>query len=316
MTFSLAHLSDPHLCLPPGGPALRSLTPKQLLAFASWQRKRRHLTSPAVLDALGQDVAAHAPDHIAVTGDLVNLAWRPEFSHARTWLAALGPPGRVSVVPGNHDLTRAVPFADGIGRWGAWMTGDRGPAPASAADFPFVRRRDDVAIIGLSSAVPTRVFSAAGYLGAAQLDQAARLLDGAGRDGLFRIVLIHHPPMPVTGGRRKALRDHAALCTMLGLCGAELVLHGHHHESLLAALPGPAGPIPVAGAASASSAAPRPETAGWRHFTIGREHGFWRLKAVTRRYDPASGGFVQAGEWNLRLAMDNRSRATPVNTAT
>jgi hypothetical protein len=213
MIFSLAHLSDPHLPLPPGCPPLGSLTAKQMLALAAWYRRRRHVTSPAVLDALSRDLAAHAPDHIAVTGDLVNLAWPPEFAQARHWLAALGPPDRVSVVPGNHDATRATAWPQGIGQWSPWMADDANGIAEDAAPFPYLRRRGEVAILGLSSALPTPVSCAAGRLGAAQLRRAAALLDGAARDGLFRVVLIHHPPSaPAAAARRCATARRCARC--------------------------------------------------------------------------------------------------------
>ena len=56
-----------------------------------------------MLAALVADLKARTPDHIAVTGDLVNLSLPSEFVAARAWLDALGNPRDVSVVPGNHD---------------------------------------------------------------------------------------------------------------------------------------------------------------------------------------------------------------------
>ena len=49
------------------------------------------------------DLKAQAPDHIAVTGDLVNISLAAEYAPARAWLDALGPPQDVTLVPGNHD---------------------------------------------------------------------------------------------------------------------------------------------------------------------------------------------------------------------
>ena len=52
--------------------------------------------------------------------------------------------------------------------WGDYMTGDDG-----VQRFPFLRRRGDVALIALSSGLPTGPFMATGRLGERQL---ARLL--------------------------------------------------------------------------------------------------------------------------------------------
>ena len=101
-SFTLAHLSDPHL--PPMPAArLRDLAGKRALGYLNWIRNRHKYHRRDVLDAIVSDMQAQAPDHIAVTGDLVNIALEAEFEPSRTWLESIGPPGRVSVVPGNHD---------------------------------------------------------------------------------------------------------------------------------------------------------------------------------------------------------------------
>lgn len=303
MSYSLGHLSDPHLPLSAVTPPLRQLAGKRLLGFLSWQRKRRHIYQARPLAALLADLEAQAPDHVAVTGDLTNLGLPSEFLAARHWLGRIGTPDRVSVVPGNHDQTVSVPWLSGLGQWGPWMQGDG--ESSSAADgrspFPFLRRRGPLAVLGLSSAVPTLPFSAAGRLGQRQIEAAAALLDQTGREGLCRVVLIHHPPVIGEGGRRKALRDRAAFSTMLRGHGAELVLHGHHHVTRLVTLPGPAGPIPVSEVPAASAVLVQPELAGWQLHRVVREGSGWRLTTRARRYDPVSGGFRQIREWTTRL---------------
>jgi len=300
MSFLVAHLSDLHLPVPPGAlRPLRQLLGKRLLAYLAWQRKR--LKSVPAADLLA-DVEAARPDHIVVSGDLTNLALPGEFAAARHWLGRLGPPEDLTVVPGNHDATVAVPWAMGLGTWQAWMADD---APvAGAPPFPFLRRRGPIALIGLSSAVPTMPGSAAGRLGVVQLARLAPLLDAAGREGLFRILLLHHSPALGPGGLRKALRDRAALQAVLASHGVELVLHGHHHIPLQGQLPGAAGPIPVLGTPQALAGS----HPGWRLHRILREATGWRLETMLRVQDPVTGSFstLQRGTWWL---------AAPLNTA-
>src|SRR6201996_1714814 len=101
-SFKLAHLSDPHL--PPLPRArLSELAGKRALGYLNWTRNRQKYYRREVLDALVADMKAQAPDHIAVTGDLVNLALEAEFAPAQAWLKSVGPPEQVSIVPGNHD---------------------------------------------------------------------------------------------------------------------------------------------------------------------------------------------------------------------
>lgn len=251
--------------------------------------------------ALLADLARAAPDHIVVAGDLTNLALPAEFAAAATWLAGLGEVERVSVVPGNHDATAPLPWTEGLSRWLPWMAHEDPPATAAAspARFPFLRRRGPVALIGLSSAVPTMPGSAAGMLGAAQIAALTALLRQTGREGRFRIVLLHHPPSVGPGGRRKALRDGAALRAALAAAGAELVLHGHHHRAMGATLPGPAGPIPVLGAPQALARGAHPP--GWRLLGITRQREGWQLCSTLRLQDPATGAFAEARRETWRL---------------
>src|SRR5580692_7697453 len=145
--FVLAHLSDPHLG-PIPTPRLRELVGKRGLGFINWHRGRHAIHRPDVLDLLERDLAAMPVDHIAVTGDLVNLSLAAEFAAAHQWLARLGPPERVTVVPGNHDAYVRAAAAHPLRYWGDYMRGDAGgpiTAPGAQGHFPFVRRRDPAA---------------------------------------------------------------------------------------------------------------------------------------------------------------------------
>ena len=102
MTFILAHLSDPHLA-PLPQPRFVELFGKRATGFVNWRRKRQAIHRPEVLARIVADLKAQTPDHIAVTGDLVNLALPAEYAPARAWLDALGSPADVTFVPGNHD---------------------------------------------------------------------------------------------------------------------------------------------------------------------------------------------------------------------
>src|SRR5690606_27642990 len=116
-----------------------------------------------------------------------------EYPPATAFLARLGAPKDVTLVPGNHDsYVRSQAFTY-LKTWGDYIQGDAA-ASGETARFPFVRRRGPVALIGLCTGHPTLPFLATGTLGKAQLDRLAALLSAIEREGLFRIVLIHHPP--------------------------------------------------------------------------------------------------------------------------
>ncbi|WP_293677839.1 metallophosphoesterase [uncultured Phenylobacterium sp.] len=271
--FRLAHLSDPHLAPPPARFRAGDLVSKRLLSRLAWRRKhRRH--SRAVLDALTADIAARGPDHIAITGDLVNFATPEEFDAARIWLEGLGDPADVTVSPGNHDALVARGAPASFAPWARWL-GDGPPG------FPHLRVRGPVAIVNLSSAVPTPAHSARGRLGAAQIEAAAGLLREA--QGLYRIVLIHHPPVPGLVSPRKSLVDAEALGAVMAQAGAELVLHGHAHEGSLAVLRAAVGSTPVLGVPSASSTARATHRAArWQEIAVTRDGEGFRAEVTAR----------------------------------
>jgi 3',5'-cyclic AMP phosphodiesterase CpdA len=258
--FTLAHLSDVHLGpLPTIG--ARHWNLKRLLGWLNWQRRRRHLYSRDVVDRIVADIAAQAPDHIAVTGDLANLGLPAEHEAALAWLRTLGDGERVTVIPGNHDIYSRIGGDPGTARWHPHMSANSAAADYAIAEalsgeaaFPFVRRFGRLAIIALNSAIPTRPFYAVGRIGTAQLGRLARILDRLGAEVLTRVVLIHHPPLPGLAKPRHELEDADALAEVLARHGAELVLHGHEHIASEHWHPAPSGRIPIIGVPSASLA--------------------------------------------------------------
>ncbi len=98
--------------------------------------------------------------------------------------------------------------------------------PVDTEAFPYVRRRGPIAIVGVSTAIPPAVFLAMRKAGKAQLERLRALLRQLKAEGLFRVVLIHHPPVGERHSHRD-LRDAPAVrAAALAEAGAELVLHG------------------------------------------------------------------------------------------
>lgn len=297
----LAHVTDVHL-----GPLPRAqlgeLMSKRALGYLSWRRRRHLLHKQTVLDALALDLAADPPDHIAVTGDLVNIALPGEFEQAARWLEATGTPSEVTLVPGNHDAYAGKSYRQGWTRWSAYMRGDD---EAIARMFPFVRQiHPGMALVGLSSALPSPVGFATGQLGPAQLEALDGLLAELGDAGLCRVVLIHHPPLGPLIRRRRALRDEPALRAVIARRGAELILSGHEHSFLLGTLPGPKAPVPVIAGPSASLAQGHPETGGYLRFAIELAGDRPSITVQLRRFDPVSGSLLIERTGSLATAGD------------
>jgi 3',5'-cyclic AMP phosphodiesterase CpdA len=279
--FTLAHLSDPHL--PPLPTArLRDLAGKRALGYLNWTRNRHKFHRRDVLDALVSDMQAQAPDHIAITGDLVNLALEAEFAPSRAWLDSVGAPHRVTVIPGNHDAYVRMTQHRFAQAWGDYVGGDG--APNGGGTFPSLRRRGPLVLISVSSAVPTAPLMATGRVGLNQLDALAQILAGLSGDQAFRVLLIHHPLRSYS--RAKRLTDSDLLLALLKQHGVELILHGHDHVHSTIWVEGPKGLIPVIGVPSASAVAHRHyPAAAYNLFSIERDGGSWRVEQTVRGVD-------------------------------
>ena len=260
-TVTLAQLSDIHI-----GPMLRSpwrlLNAKRFLGTLNWYRARLREHLPEVAARMAADVVAQAASHIAVTGDMVNIGLPAEITRAADWLKRLGTPATVSVIPGNHDIYSTIDGrnigAAALSPWGAYMASDADGAAYTEQNetFPFVRvvhrGRTRVALIALNSAIETKPFEAIGTLGGRQLLRLSRILDATRRDGLVRVIMLHHPPLVGGAKARHELTDAAALTEVLRAHGAELVIHGHNHRRSLTRLPSIHGDIPIVCVPSAS----------------------------------------------------------------
>ena len=282
MAFTLAHLSDPHLA-PLPAPRWSDLLGKRVTGYINWQHRRRFIHDSEALAAIVADLTAQAADHIAVTGDIANIALPGEFTHGRDWLQQLGSAKDVTFVPGNHDIYVPEGAILATRQWEAYMCDDNG-----IGGFPFVRRRGPLALIGLSTAVPTAPFLATGWLGAKQLAELSAVFKTLRNENLFRVLLIHHPPMSETG-RHKRLLDADILLRVIRVHGADLVLHGHDHLHIINWLDGPNGTrVPAVGVPSASAAPGTGEdAAAYNLYRIDGTPGAWTCELISRGITPA-----------------------------
>jgi 3',5'-cyclic AMP phosphodiesterase CpdA len=296
--FTLVHLSDIHLCSPSGQPPALFFN-KRFLSYLSWRCRRRRALRPEVFQALVRAVALLNPDQIAVTGDVTQLGLRAEFEQVCRFLRALGPPDRVTLVPGNHDALVACGWEEGPAAVADYLS-PAAPAAPGAVEFPTWRVRGPIALIGLSTARPSAPLLAVGSLGAVQLDRLASMLEDAAARGLFRVVLIHHPPLPGAVSLHKFLTDGRAFRAVVAAKGAELILHGHAHHRSQAVLPGPEGPIPVMGISAASASSRNPlRRAAFRVFRIGGGGGAFSARFQDHVYAPEAGEFTPEAEATL-----------------
>ena len=290
--FKLAHLSDLHLGpLPPT--RWRDLLSKRIIGYVNWQRNRLGRFRQDILETLVQDLRALEPDHIVVSGDLCNISLAAEFTSAGQWLETLGDPRDVTVVPGNHDAYVASGRRRAWAAWAPFMTGDGGEVAGLEVAFPFVRRREDVVLIGLSTSVASPPTFATGRLGRTQLMRLEALL-GELPDDVCRIVVLHHPPSRELTSFRRRLTDDSGLRRLVRRYRVDLILCGHEHRLKMGTLEGPHGlvPVVVAPAASLDDSDPRQE-GGYLVYTLERAPSGWVIAWSLRRFSAKANAFAE-----------------------
>lgn len=303
-SFTLAHISDPHLAVPRGS-RISDFLNKRFFGYLKWRLKRKSEHHTDVLTAMIRDIRDARPDHIVVTGDLTHLGLAAEYAKAKSLLEALGSASQVTIIPGNHDA-----YVDGaldcrLVEWADYMVSDEitvGDETVSAvkAIFPSLRVRNGVALIGVSTAQPCSTFLAVGCIGNDQLLRLQKILIETGKKGLFRIILIHHPPKSGVVSWRKRLTDAKFFQNAVQECGAELILHGHSHHSSRTYLQTFKGRIPVIGVSSASASGDNPgRRARYHLYRLSPKADSWDLQVYVRGYINKDKGFVKEEEYRL-----------------
>lgn len=245
------HISDVHV-FSPGSLRLHHLLDKRLLGGLNALFRRRRLHDFDVTLAALDVVRRTRPDHLLVTGDITTLGAEAEFRRFRAALEDLPLSSeQITVVPGNHDayvpsVVRGRLFERVFAPYLETDTEFR------AFEWPMVRLRGPLALVGCCTARPCPPPLAVGTLGAKQLARLEAVLADPRVTSRCRVVGLHHPPQPGAGHWHNRLTDAAAFRKILARQGAELVLHGHLHRRLATNLPGPRDPVAVRGVGSVS----------------------------------------------------------------
>ncbi|MFI5302583.1 MAG: metallophosphoesterase family protein [Polyangiales bacterium] len=273
----IAHFSDLHILSIDDVPAWRFLN-KRLTGWAMLRFHRKSVHRPEAVNAVAEEVRRVGVDHVAITGDLSNLALESEFQEITRFLdVRLGLPAHsVSIVPGNHDL-----YTHGSVRcrrfesfFGEYLKSDLPHVGVEhhGARWPVVKLRGPAAIIGLSSAVPRLPMVASGYFGDAQLDAFSEALEHPEVKRRTKVILQHHPAHNFDRlfiAKMEGLTDSHKLAHKLGDVERGLILHGHSHHRVRREIATRGGLVDVVCAASASLISDNPDRhAGFNLYEI------------------------------------------------
>lgn len=249
----IAHLSDLHV-------ADRRRYPRNGFAAKDCDRHSARLAK-GLLSALKEA----AVDHLVVTGDLTFSSEASEFERAADLLRPWAEKGKLTVVPGNHDVwtseaAQSGRFLRAIGPDGRGMRRAASPYPLAVLLSP------DVVLVALDSARHgEKPFETPGRLGGAQLASAREMVREHAKEGRAVLLALHHhvvlPPERVPSDAcvaRMPLADADKVVRLVAEMRVAAVLHGHRHCAFRVDLPGASGPTPVLCAGSASRVAEEP----------------------------------------------------------
>ena len=249
----LGHVSDLHL-------SDRGRYPRNGYAPRDCDRHSNRLAQ-RVLEGMEQA----GVDHLVVTGDLTFSAEASEFERAAKLLRRWADAGKLTIVPGNHDVWTAESvktsrFLRMIGPDGRGM---RKPV----ASYPFASLpTPEVAIIAIdTSRYGEEPFETSGQVGSSQLQACRELVRNHVKEGRAVLLALHHhlmlPRERVPSDSLVAqmpLSDADKLVRLVSEVRVAGILHGHRHCAFRVDIPGAAGPTPVLCAGSASRVTDEP----------------------------------------------------------
>ena len=249
----LGHVSDLHL-------SDRGRYPRNGYAPRDCDRHSNRLAQ-RVLEGMEQA----GVDHLVVTGDLTLSAEASEFERAVKLLRRWADAGKLTIVPGNHDVWTAESvktsrFLRMIGPDGRGMRKPVSSYPFASLPTP------EVAIIALdSSRYGEEPFETSGQVGSSQLQACRELVRNHVKEGRAVLLALHHhlmlPRERVPSDSLVAqmpLSDADKLVRLVSEVRVAGILHGHRHCAFRVDIPGAAGPTPVLCAGSASRVTDEP----------------------------------------------------------
>jgi 3',5'-cyclic AMP phosphodiesterase CpdA len=278
--ISIAHFSDIHFSKIENI-TFRQLLSKRLYGYIYWYLGRNKRYNYAILNALRKDLLTEDISHIVITGDLVHLSLPDEFISIKKWLETIGGADKITVIPGNHDFY--VPSGKRLygNAWNSYITGSSEYITKNKK-FPFVKIIKNVAIIGVDSNVITPPFFAYGFLGKSQLKDLENLLSKI-PDGLFTVLLIHHPPVKGVATNNNSLVDMKVITEIIKSGKIKLILHGHTHYYNISCIDSKIGKVPVIGVPPAVSIETN-KVAGYNIYYISDIKQHWKLTVKRKEF--------------------------------
>jgi 3',5'-cyclic AMP phosphodiesterase CpdA len=227
----LAHISDLHI-LDLKDATLKTFMNRRAIGSVNvfFNRKRQYQVD--ILERLIEDILREDVDHVAITGDLTNLALDSEFERVFHLVKLLGGYDLVSVVPGNHDKYTVGSIEKRRFERYFHQFMYHSYSDIQTNFYPWDKTIGNVHLIGLSSPTKTIPPLSNGIIGDKQLDALERLLTNPHHAHLRKVVMLHHAlhtrskTLEMTSG----LKNRDKLIRMMLENKVDLALYGHDHH--------------------------------------------------------------------------------------
>ena len=280
MSQIICHISDLHLPIEKK-PTLLQLFNKRIFGFLNHTSKRKNIFKLENLDLIFNDINKSNDIHTVLTGDIVNLSLEDEFSSASQLLDHHFTDEALSVIPGNHDAYIKVDYKRSMSYLKKYFNKQNNSIDQEP--FPYLKIINDIAIIGLSSAINSPPLMCWGKMSSKQINTLEDMLKSINGNNYFTIILIHHPVHKYGFMNLKGLLNRKQLLETITKYNINLVLHGHLHREVYNFIKTKDKFVPCIGAPSSSKMLN--EKISYLQYKIWKKDDKWNFSVYRRLYD-------------------------------
>ncbi|MBP0484280.1 metallophosphoesterase family protein [Sagittula salina] len=162
-----------------------------------------------------------APDLVAISGDFTQRARRTQFEQASAFLDRLAMPWLA--VPGNHDTPLDNLWVRLLKPWKRYRA-------AIHEELEPVYEDEAMVVVGVNTV--NRFAWQRGRLSPARVRRACKAFGAA--DGRARVVMLHHPLQHGPEVEKRLMSGADDALKAFAECGAQVVLSGHLHNTVIA----------------------------------------------------------------------------------
>lgn len=177
--------------------------------------------NPDLEEPLLEVIDQLAPDLVAISGDFTQRARRHQFARAQAFLDRLTVPWLA--VPGNHDTP-----LDNL--WVRLMKPWKRYRRAIHSNLEPVHEDDGMVVVGVNTV--NRFAWQRGKISDRRVTRACKAFGE--RDDRARLVMLHHPLQHGPDVDKRLMEGADAALKAFAECGAQIVLSGHLHNTLIA----------------------------------------------------------------------------------